>query len=69
MTKRSFSPKRRLVDMLMKDQLAPYVRRRRAQGVGWVHISREIQEQTGEYVAYETLRAWFPDDDEAPVAG
>jgi len=55
--------------MLMKDQLAPYVRRRRAQGVGWVHISREIQEQTGEYVAYETLRAWFPDDDEAPVAG
>jgi len=65
MVKRTMTSKRRLVELLMNDQLEPYVRKRRAQGAAWVHISREINERTGEYVAYETLRGWFPDDNEA----
>lgn len=38
------------------------VRTRRAKGVGWREIARDVSERTGVNISHETLRQWYPED-------
>lgn len=64
MANQPISNTRRLLEHLLRGELGPLVRERRAQGVAWRHIAREIAARTGVDVAPETLRAWFKDSTE-----
>lgn len=54
----------RLVDHLLGGNLDEFVQTRRKQTpqVPWRIIARDIYEQTGVDITYETLRGWFPED-------
>lgn len=58
------SSRQRLLDHILGDAgpLSRYVSERRAERRSWRLIARDLYEQTGEDVTYETLRAWFPDE-------
>jgi hypothetical protein len=48
-------------------KLSEFVFERRAKhGRSWRLIARDLYEQTGIDLTYETLRRWYPDDDESP---
>lgn len=53
----------RLADALLGDEgpLERFVRSRRAEGVSWRMIARELYERTDVDVVHETLRLWYPD--------
>lgn len=53
----------RLVDVLLGGRLEEYVRERRQAGQSWRAIVRDLYDDTGEYLTYETVRRWFPDSD------
>lgn len=59
------TPNRRLADLILADDgpLEDFVRSRRADGIAWRLIARDLYEATGREVdlTYETLRSWFPD--------
>lgn len=59
------SPTFRLADNLLGGTLEAFVKERRAAGVPWRTVSRDLWEATGKQVdvTYETLRTWFPDDE------
>lgn len=60
------TPNRRLADLLLGDDgpLEEFVRTRRAEGVAWRIIARDLYEATDRELdlTYETLRSWFPDE-------
>ena len=56
------SPTRRLADHLLDGKLDEYVRSRRAEGMAWRLIARDLWADIGVDVTYETLRSWFPED-------
>ena len=60
----------RLIDHLLGGKLEEFVRTRRdrTRPLSWRRISMERWQETGEDVAYETLRAWYPDDRNAGAA-
>lgn len=65
------TPLQRLADYLLApDGLEAFVRSRRADGVAWRIVERQLYETTnGEVdVTFETLRQWYPDRDEAVSA-
>lgn len=45
--------------------LGSFVRSRRAAGLSWRRIERDLLDRTGVDVTGETLRTWFPDPVEA----
>lgn len=47
------------------DALRTYVTQRRAAGIAWRIISRDLYNDHGLDLTYETLRRWFPDEVEA----
>jgi len=55
------SPLQRLVDHLLPGQsLDKFVTERRAAGVSWRHIAKDIEAATGEDLAPTTLSGWYP---------
>jgi FMN-dependent NADH-azoreductase len=56
----------RLADVLLDGKLSEFVSARRAKNRSWRLIARDLYEQTGIDLTYETLRRWYPDDDESP---
>jgi hypothetical protein len=56
----------RLADVLLDGKLSEFVFERRAKHRSWRLIARDLYEQTGIDLTYETLRRWYPDDDESP---
>lgn len=60
----------RLAEILLGENLEEYVRSRRRAGVPWRRIARDLWVATDQEVdiAFETLRLWFPDEDEAKKA-
>lgn len=63
----NLTPKRRLADLLLPEGLEHFVRSRRANGVAWRVVARDLWMETeGELdITFESLRAWFPDEAEA----
>lgn len=65
------TPSHRLADVLLGDDgpLETFVRSRRADGIAWRLIARDVYEATDKQVdlTYETLRSWFPDPSPASV--
>lgn len=57
------TPTARLAEILLREPLAEFVRSRRAEGLAWRLVSRDLYEATDHQidVTYETLRTWFPD--------
>lgn len=57
------TPNHVLADHLLggEGQLAELVDQRRAEGVSWRRIARELEERTGVVVTHETIRSWFPE--------
>lgn len=60
------TPTHRLLDQLLgeKGPLEAFVASRRADGMAWRLIARELYDITHLDVTYETLRSWFPEDAE-----
>jgi hypothetical protein len=62
------SPTYQLADLLVQDQggIKAFVLGRRAKGVAWRKIARDLYEATDKRVdvAHETLRNWFPGEPE-----
>lgn len=56
--------KQRLLDALMDGHLAAFVAERRAANKSWREIEYDVAEATGERVTHESLRAWFPEDEQ-----
>lgn len=65
------TPQHRLADLLLGDAgpLEDFVRSRRAQGMAWRRIERDLLDATNREIdlTYETLRSWFPDAPPAPA--
>lgn len=59
------TPTHQLADLLLGDAgpLERFVRERRAAGVAWRVVARELYEATDQRVdvTFETLRTWFPE--------
>jgi len=55
------SPLRRLADTLLEEGLTAFVESRRADGMSWRLIARDLREQTdcSVDVTEQTLRTWF----------
>lgn len=64
------TPTARLAEHLLGRPLSEFVRDRRADGLAWRLISRDLYEATDHEidVTYETLRTWFPDVEIAEAA-
>ncbi len=54
-----------LLEQRLGRSLDAYVSERRAAGVGWRKIATALADDTGRAVSYETLRAWFREDNAA----
>lgn len=48
-----------------EDKLAVFVRTRRDCGLSWYRIAVELHKATSIAVSDETLRSWYPDEDES----
>jgi hypothetical protein len=64
------TPTQRLGDLLLGGDgaLERFVRDRRANGVAWRLIARELYETADLDVTHEALRQWFPDHEPQDVA-
>lgn len=62
------TPTHRLLDRLIDGGLEAFVREHRADGRSWRVVSREIYDATGEDISIESLRSWFPDDENGEAA-
>lgn len=62
MSQATTTPTQQLVDMQLGGQLEDFVRSSRTAGRPWRRIERDLWEQHGIEVTYETLRRWFPDE-------
>lgn len=60
------TPTHRLADLILggPGALEGFVRERRATGMAWRLVAREVYEATDQQIdlTYETLRTWFPDE-------
>jgi hypothetical protein len=59
------TPTWRLLDHLLAGGLDAFVHDRRAQGVPWRVIARDLHAATGVDVTQEALRTWYLQDDPA----
>lgn len=59
----ALTPTQRLGDLLLGGEgaLEHFVRTRRADGMAWRRIARDLYEQHDLDVTLESLRQWFPD--------
>lgn len=59
------TPTHKLADLLLGDDgpLERFVKERRAAGISWRFLVRELADATGGEIdlTYETLRSWFPE--------
>lgn len=56
------SPTQQLADLKLDGQLDAFVKSRRTLGMSWRLVARELWQQTGIDITYETLRSWYPED-------
>lgn len=56
------SPTQQLVDIKLGGGLDEFVTTRRAAGLSWRLVARELWIRTGIDITYETLRSWYPQD-------
>lgn len=61
------TPKQRLAELLLGESLEHFVRSRRADGLPWRYVARDLFDATGGEVdvTHESLRLWFPDEAKA----
>lgn len=64
------SPTYHLANHLLRGRLEHFVRTRRSDGRSWRLIARDLYEKTTGVidVTHETLRSWFPDDENGEAA-
>lgn len=53
--------KQQLADVLLKGTLDEFVKTRRADGVSWRKIARDLEDATGVDVTFESVRNWYPE--------
>ena len=59
------SATQQLVELKLGGGLEDFIRSRRISGRSWRLVARDVYEATGIDVTYETLRAWYPDEQAA----
>ena len=59
------SATQQLVELKLGGGLEDFIRSRRTSGRSWRLVARDVYEATGIDVTYETLRAWYPDEQAA----
>lgn len=59
----SRTPKARLVEILLKEDLDHFVMSARAEGHGWRRIAAELTTRTKVATSHENLRTWFAELD------
>lgn len=59
------TPAHRLIELKLDRSLASYVEERKAAGLGFRPIAKELAKLTGVPVSYESLRTWLAEDKDA----
>lgn len=64
------TPTYRLAEVLLGEPLDQWVKRQRKAGASWRLIAMELWRATDHeiVVSFETLRSWFPDDENGEAA-